>query len=380
MDAPTLPQSSKTDMSPPRALRLWLVVTVCAVAAARANVARSQAPTQADAATGPLTRFEMQRALVDLDEQRRRFELQLEPVDSLLRALAADTMRIAALKRSPAVDQDVATVTSTYNQLAQLPGAPDLSRHLIDAVTVTARDFSMPDGTLSARVLLAPAAGDALARNPNAGVVSVNDDLPPYDTPLWGKIRASDYGERRLAHPTAADIAGFRAAVSDSGFAAYKQTLAAAFAKRIGDVRQARDAARLDVARIRRRAADLARTIGEQDAAVQSADARVVDIGLPIFGLLLVILLLMPRMYRSEEMQRWMFTSGLVMEMTTVVLLTAAILILAMANRIHAEVVGALLGGLSGYTLGRSLSRRTDVAPPVAPQVKPAPVSSIRLR
>jgi hypothetical protein len=364
-----------------RAIRFTVLATVLV---ARPVAVRAQTVVQADGSAVPLTRFEMQRALLEVDEQRRRLEMALEPVDSVLRVLAADTVRLMALKRAPAVDQDVANLAGAYNQLAQFPGAPDLTRRLVDAVVAASRDFSVPENTLSGRVLLAPAAQDYLARNPNGGIVPVADELPPYDTPLWDKIRESDYGRQRMARPTPADIAGFQAAVSDSGFSAYKQTLIAAFAHRIADVRRARDAGRADVVRLRRRAADLARTIGEQETNAQTIDSRLVEIGVPVFGVVLLALLFMPRMYRSEEMQRWMFTSGLVVELATVVMITAATLLLALANRIHAEVVGTLLGGLTGYTLGRSVQRRPELPVAVpAPQIQPVqhtPISSARFR
>lgn len=379
-------------MIPVHSIRLSLLAAVAVSVVARVvpPVLGAQAPIQADGSAVPLTRFEMQRALLEIDEQRRKVEASLVPVDSVLRLLAADTVHVAGLKRAPVVDQDMATFNSALNQLAQFPGSPDLTSRVIDAATSTSRDFSVSPTTLNGRVLIAPAAQDYLSRNPGAAVVAVNDQLPPYDTPLWDKIRQSDYGKLRMARLTASDVAAFQAAVTDSGFEAYKLALIDAYTKRIGEIRQGRDASRLDVARLRRRAGDLARIIGEQDSNAQTIDTHLVDIGLPAFALVLIVLLLMPRMYPSEEMQRWMFTSGLVVELTTIVLITAATLLLAMANRIHAEVVGTLLGALSGYTLGRSVHRRNEalavapVAAPVAmPQVQPiqhTPVASARFR
>ena len=382
-----LPVRARLSAPTPRSARLArriargaaLAAGIGAANAIGPSAAQAQVPVQADGSAVPLSRFEMQRALLEVDEQRRRLEMSLEPVDSVLRVLAADTLRIRAFKRSAAVDQDVAGAVSASNQLAQLPGAPDLTRRLVDAVVAASRDFSVPDNTLSGRVMLAPAAQDYLARSPNAGVVPVADELPPYDTPLWDKIRQSDYGRQRMARPTPADIAGFQSAVSDSGFEAYKQTLIAAFARRIADIRRTRDAGRADVGRLRRRAADLARAIGEQETNAQTIDARLVEIGVPVFGIVLLALLFMPRMYGSEEMQRWMFTSGLVVELATVVMITAATLLLALANRIHAEVVGTLLGGLTGYTIGRSVQRRPEIPTP-APQIQPVQHTPISTR
>lgn len=364
-------------MIPRRSLRNSLFVAVATLLALRASPSRAQAPVAADGSAVPLTRFEMQRALLEIDEQRRRLEMGLEPVDSVLRVLAADTLHILGLKRSPAIDQEMGAVTAASNQLAQFPGAPDATRHLIDAATAVSRDFTIPENTLGARVMLAQSAQEYLSRTPNAAVVSVNDELPPFDTPLWDKIRQSDYGRDRMPRVTPADVAGFQAAVSDSGFVTYQRTLVSAYAHRLADIRQSRDSTRADIGRLRRRAADLARTIGEQDTNVQVINERVVDIGLPVFGAVLILVLFMPRMYRSEDLQRWMFSSGLIIELATVTLITATTLLLALANRIPAEVVGTLLGGLSGYMLGRSIHRRPE--PLVMPQVQPVqhtPVAS----
>src|SRR3954471_21032876 len=99
----------------PATLRLALAVTTAATLITR--VAAAQTSVAADGSAVGITRFEMQRGLLEIDEQRRRLEASLDPVDSVLRVLAADTLKIASLKRSPTVDQDAALVASIARQL-----------------------------------------------------------------------------------------------------------------------------------------------------------------------------------------------------------------------------------------------------------------------
>ena len=72
-------------------------------------------------------------------------------------------------------------------------------------------------------------AQDYLVRSPHAAIVPIAGNLPPRDSPLWEKIRQSDYGRHPLAGITSSDVAAHRAAVSDSGFEAYRAALLGAF-------------------------------------------------------------------------------------------------------------------------------------------------------
>jgi len=341
--------------SPARAASVAFVLVLAALPC----TARAQAPIAADGSAVGITRFEMQRGLLEIDEQRRRLELSLEPVDSVLRVLAADTLKIASLKRSPAVDQDAALVASLGRQLRMYPADPDLTARLIDAVTTTARDFSLPDHALGSRVLPRSAAQDLLVRSPNAAVIVVDDTLPPYDTSLWNKVGMSDFGRRQLPRVTLADVNGFTAAVSDTGFAAYRAELMSATMSRIAEVRQTRDSTRAEIQRLRRRAGDLAHLIGSQDE-VQAPDGRVIMIGIPTFAIILLALLLVPRAYRSIELQQWLFQSGVLLEFTTLVLIVAGVLLLALAGRIGEAVIGTVMGSVLGYGVGRGVGRRAE--------------------
>jgi hypothetical protein len=344
-----------------RYARFLSLLGAVATVIARSAVAQS---VPADSIVVGNTRYEMERALLEIDERRRRLESALDPVDSVLRMMALDTARIAGLRRSRQVDQDMDRVWNSAAQLGQADGS-DLSRNFAEVVMTAARDFAIADGTLKTRVVVTQASNASVDRGPNAAAVVVNGLLPPYDTPLWDKVRLSDFGRTRVPRVTTADVSHFQAAVSDSGFQVYKQALIGAFARRMEDMRLSRDSSRAEVQRLRRRAMGLAHDIGSLESGTQF-DARLVYFGLPAFAAVLIILFLTPLMYKRPEVQHWLLTSGMLLEMSTIVIVTAAVILLALAGRIHAEVIGALLGALSGYMLGRAGSRRATHAPPLA--------------
>ncbi len=108
---------------------------------------------------------------------------------------------------------------------------------------------------------------------------------------------------------------------------------------------------------------------------------------LPAFGALILFLLLVPRVY-SQTVQAAIFGQGLLLEVLTVFLLTASILILGLADKIPKDALGTLLGGISGYVLGRTLGARRGqrvdqpeslppappaAAPPAPPPAPPPP-------
>jgi hypothetical protein len=74
---------------------------------------------------------------------------------------------------------------------------------------------------------------------------------------------------------------------------------------------------------------------------------------IPTLGILLVMILVGPKWYRTE-IQQEIFSSRIILDLLTVYILVSTILILGLANRIQNEVLGTLLGGISGYVLGRS--------------------------
>lgn len=86
-------------------------------------------------------------------------------------------------------------------------------------------------------------------------------------------------------------------------------------------------------------------------------DQTLIKFVLPSFALLVVVLLLAPRLYRSEQIQQSIVDSGLLLELITVFLLTATTLVLGISGRIQGDILGTLLGGISGFVLGRARLR-----------------------
>jgi hypothetical protein len=357
-------------MSSSVALRLTLAIVTSIPLAGRLD---AQASVAADGSAVGATRFELQRGLLEIDEQRRRLEASLEPVDSVLRVLAYDSTRIAGFTRSPLVNRDVARVEGIAQELRLLPESPDVVARLVDAVTLATRDFTEGETSLGGRVLSAAAAQDLLARSPNAAVVAIPGDMPPRDTPLWEKLRRSDYGKQPLGRITFQDVATFRAAMSDSGFEAYRAAMTAAFSRRMAEIRQSRDAGRAEVARMRRRAADLAHRIGTQDE--NRNETHAIYVGLPVFGVVVITLMFAPRIFRSTELQHWMFSSGVWLELTTLVIIIAGMLVLALAGKITEAIIGTLFGAVFGYAVGRTTAKKVDSTVAV-PAPQPTSVST----
>jgi hypothetical protein len=320
----------------------------------------AQSPIVPDGSAVGVTRFELQRGLLEIDEQRRRLEASLEPVDSVLRVLAHDSVRIVALTRSTTVDADLARVVALIREVRLAPETPNIATRFSDAVNAATHDFTAVEGTLGGRLLSSSMAQDYLARSPHAAIVPLTADLPPRDTPLWEKIRQSDYGRQPLTHVTFDDVAAFQAALSDAGFQIYKGALLEAFTKRMAEVRQGRDSERAEVQRLRRKATELAHTIGAEEDNAGRAQAHAVNVGLPVFAVVFITLLLAPRVYKSPELQQWIFTSGILLEITTLVLIVAGTLVLAVAGKINEAVIGTVLGGMLGYGVGRGASKRAE--------------------
>ena len=103
-----------------RYARFLSLLGAVATVIARSAVAQS---VPADSIVVGNTRYEMERALLQIDERRRRLESALDPVDSVLRMMALDTARIAGLRRSRQVDQDMDRVWNSAAQLGQADGS-----------------------------------------------------------------------------------------------------------------------------------------------------------------------------------------------------------------------------------------------------------------
>ncbi len=106
-----------------------------------------------------------------------------------------------------------------------------------------------------------------------------------------------------------------------------------------------------------------------------------IELGLPLFCGTVLLMLSVPIIIQgfskaegSADQVRAIFSSGILVEIITVLLLTMSILILGLANRIEGPVLGTLLGGISGYVLNRFRGRnqQTDDRDP-SPNLNPSP-------
>jgi hypothetical protein len=352
-------------MRRPRSIAVSLTFIALASPIPAQSVAGSATSQQPAASATPpprrlnttgLSRFELQRTLNELDERRRRLRSSIEPADSVLRLFATDTQRIAATPRPPAIEQDAANVRQLFLQYGQDPTNHELLRQLTAAVEAASTHFGSLERSLNARITGRYGARPYLERSAYAAVVPMSDGPPLGSTSLWQKLHQSEEGRSPPTSFPRADLTGFLAALSDSAFAEYKATMLLAYAARIGDIRELSKSDRDEVMGILQDAAQVSRDIGSREDAQAKLDARIIDVGLPALAVALVALLLVPLLYKNIDLQRAIFSSGLMLELMTVFLLSGAIIVLGLDGRIPAEVIGTLLGGISGYVLGRSVN------------------------
>lgn len=98
-----------------------------------------------------------------------------------------------------------------------------------------------------------------------------------------------------------------------------------------------------------------------------SRDKFIINIALPVFSFLIIILFTIPYIYRNttiggnsanpSTVMSEIFTKGLLLKIFTVFLLTIAIILLAMGDKLKGETIGTLLGGISVYILQNSFGK-----------------------
>ena len=84
-----------------------------------------------------------------------------------------------------------------------------------------------------------------------------------------------------------------------------------------------------------------------------------IKLGLPLFCSTILLLFLVPSLIKSNSGDKDSQTSyqNVLLEISTVLLLTMSILILGLSTKIQSDVLGTLLGGISGYVLNRVRNR-----------------------
>ena len=114
-----------------------------------------------------------------------------------------------------------------------------------------------------------------------------------------------------------------------------------------------------------------------------------IKLGLPLFCATVCLLFCIPivaRRLNRDDSADSLFSSGILVEINTVLLLTMTILILGLAGKIQGEVLGTLLGGISGYVLNRMRQRSIEegevpvvqhpASPHPPPSTSPVPPST----
>src|SRR6478609_2923863 len=223
-----------------RAVALSLLAIVCSTRFANSAAAQAS-PASAKTAqsfvagsrlnTTKLSRFELQRVLNDLDERRRRLRSAIEPADSVLRLLTADTARLVEATRPPEIVQDSVRVRRLFLALRQNPSSQELRTQLADAIEATADNFVSIEQSLKVRVTNPDNARDFTGRSLYAAVVPFARVSPPSNTMLAFMVARPD----TLIIPRV-QLNDFYAAISDSTFNDYRSRLLEAYAIRMGDV------------------------------------------------------------------------------------------------------------------------------------------------
>lgn len=99
--------------------------------------------------------------------------------------------------------------------------------------------------------------------------------------------------------------------------------------------------------------ASLQASIKEVDQS--SKDRMLMYIVIPLFGLIVILLLVLPSIYRQNpEILRRLFEQKVILQIFTVFILVMTILLLGIGDKIKAETLGTLLGGISVYILQRT--------------------------
>lgn len=92
-----------------------------------------------------------------------------------------------------------------------------------------------------------------------------------------------------------------------------------------------------------------------------SINELAIYLGLPLFCITIILLFLGPmiiRTFAKNAADTKAYSSAVLLELITVLLLTMSVLILGLADKIAGEVLGTLLGGISGYVLNRIRTKK----------------------
>lgn len=91
-----------------------------------------------------------------------------------------------------------------------------------------------------------------------------------------------------------------------------------------------------------------------------SKDRLLMVVVLPVFAIIIVLLFVIPYLYRSNDnVLKLFFEDKIILQVFTVFILVITILLLGIGDKIKAETLGTLLGGISVYVLQNALTGNT---------------------
>lgn len=133
-----------------------------------------------------------------------------------------------------------------------------------------------------------------------------------------------------------------------------KDKLTAAIDKEISDTKSNFASAENDLKTLKKNKRTLSEKLDEEN----QIDELAIKVGLPLFCLTILLLFLGPRTLRllskSDSVESTDERSqNVLLEISTVLLLTMSILILGLSGKIQGDVLGTLIGGISGYVLNK---------------------------
>lgn len=105
--------------------------------------------------------------------------------------------------------------------------------------------------------------------------------------------------------------------------------------------------------------------VAKQSKTKTEINQLAIELGLPLFCATVLLMLALPIVVQAVTKAPTsdihdIFTSGILVEIITVLLLTMSILILGLSGKIEGPVLGTLLGGISGYVLNRFRGKGQD--------------------
>jgi hypothetical protein len=175
------------------------------------------------------------------------------------------------------------------------------------------------------------------------------------DRPLReaNKLLPNPFGEQKTTAISKTTFIQILKAYSDDKFDSTRQKILPLASKASDELKRRADKAKQDL--------DAANALKNQiveriDAGTNLINGVSIRLGLPLFCGTAVLLFLGSQYFRSRLAARGddtFFSSSVLIELITVLLMTMTILILGLADKIKGDILGTLLGGISGYVLNR---------------------------